>query len=68
MNFTKLKLGDGMRKAEYTLQYRIVGGMPEFEDFHAIVEVSCVTELTNLAHAALRTSHADNVNFNFIGD
>jgi hypothetical protein len=55
-----------MRKAEYTLQYRIVDGMPEFEDFHTIVEVSCVTELTNLAHAALRASHADNVNFNFL--
>lgn len=53
----------GMRKAEYILQYRIDQELP---DYREIVEVTCQTELSNLAHAELRTSRVDNVNFNFL--
>ncbi len=49
--------------AEYTLKYRIADNMP---DYSAQAEVSCLTELENLAYAALKQSGAELVNFNYV--
>ena len=49
--------------AEYVLKYRIADNTP---DFSAQAEVSCLTELENLAYAALKASGAELVNFNFL--
>ena len=49
--------------AEYTLKYRIADNLP---DFTAQVEVSCLTELQNVAYAALKTTRAELVNFNYV--
>lgn len=53
--------------AEIKLQYRVDLDPPQ-EDYTETVEVSCGTELANLAHTMLRHSHADNVNFSFLED
>ena len=49
--------------AEYTLKYRVAD---QTEDYTATCEVSCLTELENLAYAALKQSGAELVNFNYV--
>ena len=49
--------------AEYTLKYRVVD---QTEDYTATCEVSCLTELENLAYAALKQSGAELVNFSYV--
>jgi hypothetical protein len=59
-------------KAEYILKYKTEDGVP---DHQVLVDVSCPTELMNLAYAALQKTQnnpdllpAQLVNFNYIGE
>jgi hypothetical protein len=52
-------------RARITLQYRIIEDEPRQPDWSTEADVTCPTELTNLAYEYLRQSRADNVNFYF---